>query len=108
MFESDRNSKICKDGEGWSCGAQRSSSEGSKGPGAFGVGLTTDRVPRLDGEALGAMHGGEGGGAAKRQGQLVAQNHALDTGKVGGEGVAEGLQIREGRQGDGFKNKLVY
>ena len=39
---------------------------------------------------------------------LVAQIRVPSTRKVDGEGVAEGLRIRKGGQGDGFKNRLVH
>ena len=52
MFESDRNSKICKDGEG-AQGCSSGRSKECKEPGAFGGGPTMDWVPWLDREALG-------------------------------------------------------
>ena len=53
-----------------------------------------DRVPRIDGEALGATNGGDGVGAAQRQEQPVAQNRAPSLGKVGhSEGVVESLWV---------------
>ena len=111
MFESNRNSKSCKDGEGWSDGAQGSSfghSQECKGPGAPGRGFAANRVPRPNGEALGAVHEGDGGGATGRQGQLVARNCALGTGKVDGEGVAESLRLCKGGRGNGVKDRPVH
>ena len=99
MFESNRNSKSGKDGEGWSDGTQSGSfghSQECKGPGAPRGGFTANRVPRPDGEALGAVHGGDGGGATGQQGQPVARNCAPGTGKVDSEGVAESLRLRKG------------
>ena len=111
MFESNRNSKCCKDGEGWSDGSQGGSSRHSQeceGPRALGRGFAVNRVPRPDGEALGAAHGRDGGGIAERQRQPVARNRATGTGKVDGEGVAKSLQLRKGGQGDGVKNRPVH
>ena len=75
MFESNRNSKSYKDGEGWSNGAQGSSSghcQECEGPGAPGGGFAANRVPWPDGEALEATHGRDGDGAAARQRPSVA------------------------------------
>ena len=100
MFESNGNSKSCKDGEGCSDGAQGGSSghlQECEGLGAPGGGSVANRVPRPDGEALGAAHGGDDGGAAGRQRQLVARKRAPGTRKVDGEGVAkegEGMASR--------------
>ena len=111
MFESNRNSKSGKDGEGWSDGTQGGSSGHSQeyeGSGALGGGFAANRVPQPDGEALGAAHGEYGGRATGRQGQPVARNCVPGTGKVNGEGVAESLQFCEGGQGDGVKGRSVH
>ena len=50
-------------------------------------------MPWADGKALRAANGRNGGGAAGREGQPVARNHALSPGKVDSEGVVEGLRI---------------
>ena len=63
-----------------------------------------DRVPQIDGEALGAKNGEDGVGVAKRQGQPVAQNRAPSPGKVDNKGVVESLWICKGGRGDGVKN----
>ena len=93
-------SNLCRNGEGWCHGAQDSGFGRSKeceGPGGLGGRFAANQVPWTDGEAMGTKDGGDGIRADQRQGQPGARNCALDTGKVDGEGVAEGLQIREGR-----------
>ena len=60
-------------------------------------------MPRADGKAIGTNNGRNGVRADQRQGQPVARNHAPGTGKMDGEGVAEGLRLREGGLGDGVK-----
>ena len=107
MFESNRNSKSCKNSAGWSDGAQGGSSGHSQeceGPGAPGGGFATNQVPWPDGEALGAAYGRDGDEAAGRQRQSVAQNRAPGTEKVDSEGLAESLQLRKGGRGDGVKD----
>ena len=61
-------------------------------------------MPRPDGEALGAAHGGDGGGAAGRQRQSVAQNCTPGTKKTGrrrsgGKSTASQRRARGWRQG---------
>ena len=63
MFESNRNSKICRDGEGWSYGTQDGGFGRSKeceGPGAPRERFAVDRVPRVDGKAMGTKDGRNG------------------------------------------------
>ena len=67
-----------------------------------------DRVPRFDGDALGTTDGRDGVRADERQGEPVARNCVLGTGKVDSKGVAEGLRIHEGGRGDGVKNRPVH
>ena len=66
-------SSSCKHGEGWSNGAQSSGSghpQECKRPGAPRGGSAANRMPRIDGEALGATNGRPGGGVVGREGQL--------------------------------------
>ena len=84
-------SELCRDGEGWCHGAQDDGSRNPKeckGPGAFRGRLVADRVPWIDGDALGTTDGGDGVRVDEQQGQLVARNRALGIGKVEGEGMA--------------------
>ena len=111
MFESNKELQCCEDGEGWSNGAQGGSSEHSQeceGPGIPGGGFAANRMPRPDGEALGAACRGSGGGTTGRQRQLMARNRARGTGKVDGKGVEEGLQLCKGGRGNGVKNRSVH
>ena len=64
----------------------------------------TDRVPQINGEALGATNGGDGIGAVEQQGQSVAQNRAPSPEKGDSKGVAKSLWVRKGGRGDGVKN----
>ena len=68
LFESDRPS-YCKNGEGWSDGAQGSGSgrpQECERPRASGGGSPAHRMPQIHGQTLEATDGGHGGGAAGR------------------------------------------
>ena len=61
----------CKDGEGWSDGAQGGGSghlQECKRLGSLGGGFKMDWVPRIHGKALGATDGRYGGRTAGREG----------------------------------------
>ena len=90
-----------KDDEGWSDGAQGSSSghpQECKRPGVPGGGSAADRMLWIDGKALGPTNGRLGGGAAGREGQSLAGNCALGPGEVDSKGVAEGVWFHERRR----------
>ena len=67
-----------------------------------------DRVSQPDGEALGAVIGGDGGGTDGREGQPVAQNHASSARKVDSKGMAEDLRVFKGGRWHGIKNESVH
>ena len=80
------------------------SKHGGKAPGGR---FAANRMPRSDGEALGAAHGRPGGGATGREGQPVAQNLAPGTEKVDSKGVEESLRLCKGwrRHGEGMASR---
>ena len=61
------------------------------------------RMPRIPGQALGTTDGGHGGGATRRQGQLLARNLAPGSGEMDGKRVAQGLRLRKRGQGHGTR-----
>ena len=100
-----------KDGEGWSDGAQGSGywhPQECKRPGAHGGGSAVDRMPRIDGKALGATDGRSSGGVAGREGQSLVGNRAPGPGEVNSEGVEEGVWLRKRRQRHGIPDQPVH
>ena len=61
-----------------------------------------------DGKALGAAHGGPGGGATGRQRQPVARNRVPGPGKMDSKGMEEGLQLCEGGRRNGVSDRTVH
>ena len=75
LFES-AGSLYCKNGEGWSDGAQGSGSgraQECERPRTFRGRSLTDRMPLVYRKALGIADGGPGGGTPRRQGQPVGR-----------------------------------
>ena len=101
----------CKNGEGWSYGAQGSCSgrpQECKRQGASGGRPSTDWMPRLHGKTLGAADGGYGGRTARRQGQPLARNRAPGPGEVDSKGVAEGVWLCKRKRGHGILDRSVH
>ena len=101
----------CKNGEGWSYGAQSSGSERPQEcerPGASGGRSSAHRMPRIHGKALGAADGGHGGGAVGRHGQPLARNRVRGPGEVDSEGVVEGIRLHKRRRGHGISDRPVH
>ena len=110
LFEST-GSVYCKNGEGWSDGAQGSRSRHAQKcerPGASRGRSPADRMPRVHRKALRVADGGPGSGTPRRQGQSVGQNRAPGPGEVDSKGVEEGLRLWKRRRRYGIPDRPVY
>ena len=110
LFES-AGSPYCKNGEGWSDGAQGSRSghvQKCERPGASRGRSPADQMPRVHRKALGVADGGLGGGTPRRQGEPVGRNRAPGPGEVDSEGVEEGLRLWKRRRRYGIPDRPVY